>query len=88
MGFQSKKTPIHVQQTISIWSVAQVRAGELTLSLTTGDIRLIALLLGRLRLPVSEAKDIFTKLLEELFSEQKYKFQEELFKATILKKAI
>ena len=51
-------------------------------------LRLIAIMLGRLRMPVGEAIAMYGSLGKEVFSEKKWKTQEGTFKASNLVKAI
>lgn len=50
--------------------------------------RLIALLLGRLRLTVAEAIDKYRQLAGDVFSDRKFLVQDGKFKASKLEKAI
>lgn len=50
--------------------------------------RLIAILLGRLRLSVPEAIDRYRVLAKQVFSERKYRVQDGTFKASKLETAI
>lgn len=50
--------------------------------------RLVALLLGRLRLSVPEAKVIFARMSKEIFSQQKPKWRVERFMATNLENSV
>ncbi|KAH7340857.1 acyl transferase/acyl hydrolase/lysophospholipase [Rhizoctonia solani] len=49
---------------------------------------LIAIMLGRLRMSVSDAIKAYVSLSEEIFSEQKHRWQDGKFKASLLEKAI
>ena len=66
--------------------VTLLRRQEVEFILTA--LRLVALLLGRLRLSVPKAKEIFARMSEEIFSEQKPKWKDGRFKATKLENSI
>ena len=50
--------------------------------------RLIAIMLGRLRMSTDDALQEYTQLARFVFEEKKWKFQDGLFKATKLEEAI